>query len=206
MMNINEFAEIIIQRANDNLPKDNRVVGFAFDLAWGNRIRNSHDCPKSGVTNFTGREKFPDGTLKPSSYQGWQGRVWIRYCKDIKTVGSGPLEGTGLHTGTGGFGHYNGPWHQVSTAIIKMRIIKGFGQGCWTEVSIYSWDCRVFADDFPELLEQQQLKMIDEKLSGATPVAWQYRWTDPEVEKQDFEILQMYKDLIIKKSTSENFV
>lgn len=60
---------------------------------------NSHRRPRNGVTNYNGRELFPDGTPKPTGYPGFRGHI---ECRSTWFHGSDILQSIGILTGTGG--------------------------------------------------------------------------------------------------------
>ncbi len=72
-----------------------------LDIQWSSSISNTHSCPRGGVTNWGGRDTWPDGTTKPRGYPGWGGRIEYQLSHDLG-FGSDVLRGTGIHTGTGG--------------------------------------------------------------------------------------------------------
>lgn len=71
-----------------------RFLGTKVNLHVSYRsISNSHDCPKGGVTNWSGR----DNKL-PTSYKGWSGQISGEFCVY-------QLTGLGIfHSGSGGPG------------------------------------------------------------------------------------------------------
>lgn len=93
-------------------------------LKWNSSVSNSHSCPKGGVTNWGGREKFADGAPKPNGYPGWQGYIRGSLKRLKKHNGSYPASGffklVGIHTGTGGGGNER-----------------------------FGWDVKVFAEEWP---------------------------------------------------------
>lgn len=70
-------------------------------LSYSKQVSNSHSCPRNGVTNWSGREQFKDGTDKPRSYPGWEGRIEFQVSHD-QTFESRAFTALGIHTGTGG--------------------------------------------------------------------------------------------------------
>jgi hypothetical protein len=69
------------------------------------RVSNTHNCPKNGVTNFTCK---PD---RPRGYPGWTGQVSGRLFRIPNKMRGYPygslLNAIGLHTGSGGGGNDN---------------------------------------------------------------------------------------------------
>ena len=108
------------------------------DVRWGEKVSNSHSCPRKGVQNFDTRAECNKG--KPTGYPGWVGRINIKvkpplykyqgkeYLRD--GYGSSYFERTTINTGSGGGGgnHKN-------------------------EYVSYSYDVRLFAADFPVMYE-----------------------------------------------------
>lgn len=64
-------------------------------------VSNTHDCPHNGVTNWSRRDEFRDGTPKPTGYPGWQGRIEYQVSHSLSGITDllGPAR---IHTGTGG--------------------------------------------------------------------------------------------------------
>lgn len=172
LITLNDVAEHVIDIINRNLKSEGAAVaGFAWDVRHGD-VSNSHDCPIDGVTNW-GRK-----ANKPTSYPGWNGRVWIRYSKPIKSFGSEPFRNTLTYTGTGGWGSYNGPWAAVSTARYKNK-------DAYPEPQIYSWDYRFFDSDFPGL----ETGRAFDRIRGATIDQHSFRWDNAELAVSDSEFL-----------------
>lgn len=68
-----------------------------LDVRWSESVSNTHSCPRSGVTNWGGRNSDA-----PRGYPGWQGRIEYQVSHDVPCFGSELLSDTGIHTGTGG--------------------------------------------------------------------------------------------------------
>lgn len=81
--------------------EDSKLMGIKFsEMEWRDSISNTHDCPKSGVTNWWSKSDLPSG------YPGGQGRINVRIIAD--TLGYDfALARLGIHTGTGGGGYYD---------------------------------------------------------------------------------------------------
>lgn len=107
-----------------------------LDLTWSNSVSNTHDCPRGGVTNWGGREFWPDKTPKPRGYPGWHGRIEYQMSHDIG-FGSDVMKGLGIHTGTGG----------------------GTGN------NIYGYDVRFFDSDWPGIAEAARNSRVLDVLS-----------------------------------------
>jgi len=67
-----------------------------LDLSWNNHLSNTHSCPHNGVRNW-GREEG-----KPTGYPGWRGRIEYELSHELPGFGSDLMNGTRIHTGTGG--------------------------------------------------------------------------------------------------------
>lgn len=181
---LDEVAENTIAVINSNL-KSSRVVGFAWEISKSDYVSNSHHQPLSGVSNWGGNT--PDA---PTGYPGWSGRVWIRYSKPTAGFGSGLFKGTLTHTGTGGFGSYDGPWKLVSSAYHKST-----AKHLHSEPQIYSWDYRFFDSDFPGL----NMGRAFDLLAGKTADHHHYLWEDPDIEWDDKQLIAEYKQRQLTK-------
>jgi hypothetical protein len=92
-----------------------------LSLSYSDRISNSHNCPHNGVTNWGGDKKLKDGTPAPKGYPGFSGRITFKTSHEPFSFASNILEGTRIHTGSGGGGGDN----------------------------VYSYDVKFFLDDWP---------------------------------------------------------
>jgi len=156
-------------------------VGLQWDIRYSDTVSNTHDAPMSGIINFGNR----DG--KPTSYPGWLGRVWVRYAKYPKSFGSDPFRRTLTYTGTGGFGSYNGPWERIAKTYYQRHTLKK-QKVDYAQPAIFSWDYRIFADDWPVL-------MMWATLSNTKNRTHRYHWVDLDVHNQDHEFIndQIYQ-------------
>lgn len=68
-----------------------------LDLYWSDSVSNAHSCPHNGETNWGGRKPNV-----PRGYHGWTGRIEYQLSHDIPSFGSDVMEGSRIHTGTGG--------------------------------------------------------------------------------------------------------
>ena len=195
---LDELAECVIAVIN-NQPNqgrgekkrktaaNHRVVGFAWDISYSDRVSNSHSSPEGLPQNFTGREGVP------RHYPGFTGRVWIRYADEPNVWGGKPFEKTLTHTGTGGYGSYDGPWAAITSARWKTYGQYGYKRGAdmYPEIHCYSWDYRIYLADWPAIADwvekQKLLSALSEKL-------WQtshkFNWTDEEVLAADTEFIR----------------
>jgi hypothetical protein len=83
-----------------------RLVQFIqFRLHFSEGVSNTHSCPVDGVTNWGGQNKGA-----PRGYPGWSGQInWIvEWPQKLGSEypGGYMFEGSRIHTGTGGGGHY----------------------------------------------------------------------------------------------------
>lgn len=191
---LQDLADHIIHQVNSR-PDGPRLVGFQWHLTWHDHVSNSHSAPRGAVTNFTRVD------TRPTGYPGWAGGVWVRYSNEFgarKGFGSDPLRSSGLHTGTGGSGAYSGPWEHISRIIHRnRRLWPGVEQFRQVEPQIYSWDCRVWADDFPEIREafitDCALDILADSVSTGRHA---YLWQDPQQVERDLEITEYIQSCI----------
>lgn len=157
-----------------------QVAGFAWNISFG-MVSNSHSCPVDGVTNWGRREPNT-----PVAYYGWNGRVWIRYKSAARGFGHDPFSATLTHTGTGGGGSYSGPFSAISLARFR-RYGHMPPQNAYPEVHCYSWDYRIFLDDWPGLKDHIEKEKIIAALSGVSyrPRPHKFNWIDPATAEAD---------------------
>ena len=184
---MDELAQCTIAVANAHpeiVRQEIRVVGFAWNIVYGNNVSNSHNAPLGKQTNWGGYDK--DAT---KVYDGFGGRVWIRYNRAPGGWGSDGMEHTLVHTGTGGAGSYGGLWQHITTQRYKKYNAE---KACESRVFVkqcacYSWDCKIFADDFPliaDMVSKQQ--MMDILITTKKqPIVHQFAWNDPETVEED---------------------
>lgn len=186
---LDELARCVIhminsqERCKHSEKKFFKVLGFAWDIAYGGMISNSHSSPEGYPQNFQRREDVVKG------YPGWSGRVWIRYAEECRSYGSMPFNKTLTHTGTGGGGSYNGPWSQVSHHRWK-RYGNMRPKDAYPEIRQYSWDYRFYELDWPLLAHWVEKQKMWAELSGQ---AWdnrhRFEWTDPDVFAADAKFI-----------------
>lgn len=154
---IEEFANVVPNMINDLLHKKN-LCGISWEITKHALVSNTHCCPIGGVTNWGSK---PD---KPTGYSGWIGRIWVAYRGEMHGRGgpyfedsSSALKALRLHTGTGGYGSYRGPWHDLfeDSEIRKL-------------VSLYSWDLKFFDADWPlkKTNEDYEKQLMLQRLRG----------------------------------------
>jgi hypothetical protein len=61
---------------------------------------------------------------------------------------------------------------------------------------MYSWDCRVWADDFPEIREAFLIDCALDILSSRSTGRHEYLWQDPQQVEQDQEITEYIQTCI----------
>jgi len=81
----------------------NKVLHLSWVLEHSKEISCTHASPVGKPMNFYSN---PD---LPTSYPGWEGRIWMVFEKEPRHMGFDGLNGTHMHTGTGGYGNYNNP-------------------------------------------------------------------------------------------------
>jgi hypothetical protein len=195
MMALDKFFVEYLREKID--PKGKILAGLALKLIWKDKVSNTHDAPRNGVTNWGGRTEGA-----PTGYPGWSGRIWVRYYPPVKsTFGHDPVRGARVFTGTGGFGHYDGPWQPAYSAwyeLNKSRKRRAHNG----EPQCYSYDVRIFADDFPELLFEYNCVLAQLRLEGRLyredwlnggnmvnhPELY-YVYTNPEIQQQDEQLI-----------------
>lgn len=99
-----------------------------LSLSYHDNVSNSHRCPHNGVTNWGSQGTFKDGTPKPRGYPGFGGRITFKTSHEPFSFASNILEGTRIHTGSGGSGGNN----------------------------IYSYDVKFFLNDWPGIAKRIQ--------------------------------------------------
>lgn len=190
---LNRLAEAIISLINYDL-KGNKVVGFAWDIVYSDSVSNTHSCPDDGVTNW-GWQRTENNL--PCGYPGFSGRVWIRFDKSISGFGSDTFAGSLSHPGTGGAGSYNGPWAGINSMIYQHRGNKNLPK---KSVECYSWDYKIFADDWPLIKDTvgQELTMLELKGKGSSKIRHVYKWDDPEILTSDNQFADTVKALQVQ--------
>lgn len=163
--------------------KHYKVLGLAWNITFSESVSNSHNAPEGYPTNWSSKKSLPKG------YPGWEGRVWIRYADHCRGFGSDPFPATLSHTGTGGGGDYNGPWAKIANKVYKYNRQKK--EKFHPEPALYSWDYKIFLNDWPELVKWVEKQQIWAELSNTT---WDrnhsFCWTDPDTIAADQEFLE----------------
>ena len=180
---MDELARCVIKVASAKIP----VVGFAWNMKHGD-VSNSHSRPMDGHDNWTGR-KMKDGDLLPTSYPGWNGRVWIRYGEREPGFGSDCMRQTLTYVGGGGSGGYDGPFQSISTARWRQYGYKA-PKDAYPEVHCFSWDYRIYDSDWPGVTEDLRSQMTYRTLAGQDlNFAHKFEWQDPETLAKDAEFM-----------------
>lgn len=147
---LDEFGNKIFCQLDEGL-KSNRLLGMCWDIGYSQKVSNTHSCPRNGVTNWS---CVPE---KPKGYRGFHGRLWLRYADTMESDARDALFNARIHTGTGGYGSYNGPW----SAVTDMYYSKFKGVMCKApNINCYSWDFRFYIDDFEELQKWETLYLL----------------------------------------------
>lgn len=179
-----------------------KLTGLAFDIRYA-EVSTSHDAPllfdRSKLKNY----EFP---LLP----GFSGRVWARYdSKPENTWGSDPFSPTLSYTGTGGYGSYEGPWLGISKSIYHLYRMAGnstkgpltlkCGNVPDSYLHFYSYDYRLFLDDFPEIRKTIDEMLVLHKLGGGGVPYRQnthFEWNDPSTKLFDSAIMAEYASIV----------
>lgn len=125
------------------------------DVRWGEKISNSHSCPKGGVENFDTRSKYNQG--KPTGYPGWTGRINIKVKPPMSKHKKDPY----MHDGWG-------------SSYFENTIINtgSGGGGGGKDFKSYSYDVKLFAADFPVMYEQVRREQWIHKENEERQRAW----------------------------------
>lgn len=184
---LDQLAWTIINIIND---RGYTLDGFAWDMVYRNNVSNSHSSPINGVESWSKGDNVPDG------YPGWVGRVWVRYnpiAKEQKrSTASDPFYWTFTHTGTGGYGTYEGPWHRTF-----VRQYHRYGPQSrlrpLQELDVYSWHYQFFIDDWPGVKYWKEKHELAEHLGlGGREIfdSHRFEWTHPDALARDKQFLQ----------------
>lgn len=163
-------------------------VGLEWDIKWTDRVPSGYDAPEGCKPGWLSRN---DGLESTQNYPGWVGRVWVRYANEKSRgfgFGSDPFNNTLTYTGTGGFGSYDGPWNRI----LKVRY-HNHRTYPYPEPNVYSWDFRIFAQDWPLIAEEFDKDRAWHILSGKPWIhsKHSFSWNDLEQEQRDQEYMTM---------------
>jgi hypothetical protein len=198
---LDEVAESVI--AVINAQPDTRVLGFAWNIAYSNKVSNSHNAPIDGYTSWGGNNAL---TRCLTGFPGFTGRVWLRLKSGPCGFASELTCKTLTHTGTGGGGSYDGLWQPLAAAHYKTyghtRQEDQYPYPC-----IYGWDYRFFLSDFPDLnklimVEQESVdkrnnwKFLKEGSHHPEKLIIQHKfgWEDTNTAAADAEFLKEYNE------------
>lgn len=190
---LDELADLFI---SEQRKRGVIVVGLQWDIYHCEHVSNSHSSPLKGVSNWGGRQKAADGTPLPSSYPGWSGRLWIRYDRSTKKThwGSDPFHGTPLHVGTGGGGAYSGPWQRIASEYHERHGWQPSSPDGFHKPDIYSWDFRMYTQDFPTIESQWEADKVWAILADNHVVSnHRFLWEDPETRQRDQEFISNHE-------------
>jgi len=120
------------RRIDEKKRKDFWIKITYLNIEWYDSVSNTHSCPRGGVTNWGGREYWPDKTPKPTGYPGWHGRIEYQLSHDIG-FDTASMKSLGIHTGTGGgtsknvYGFdvkfFDADWAGISEATRNSRVL-----------------------------------------------------------------------------------
>jgi len=162
------------------------VLGLKWDISYSSTISNTHSSPVTGETNFSCLSG------KPRSYPGFSGRLWVRYASDnYDMFGSEPINDALTYTGSGGGGSYKGPWTHINSIHFSRF---GYDKSPpYPRPSIFSWDYKIFVDDWPLIkhtIEKHQTMAI---LKGKDfQMKHVFEWNDPEILLKDKEFIKTF--------------
>ncbi len=178
--NMDDLGHALVKVISNSIP----VVGLVWNLTYRDCVSNTHSAPEGFQQNFSGL------TDRPKGYPGFSGRVWVRYGKHPPSFGSNHFSQTLTHTGTGGYGGYDGPWQSLHTAL--WHRFKPHSP----RLNIYSWDYKIFVDDFPlikqEISERKLFGIIAGSQSG---YGHKFHWEAESVVDADKYILENLQNL-----------
>lgn len=179
---LNELAQVVIDTINRTLHIKGHpytLVGFAWQINHCN-VSTSHNQPIDIDRNFE----------TPRHCPGWYGRLWVRFSSYTSCPGSSLVSPSLTYTGTGGYGHYAGPWKDVANTHFKH-----YGNGL-TGPSLYSWDYRFFDSDWPLINEVLTFEKnrVWSTLKNQRPLqpGHKFEWLCPDVKAADEEFLKKH--------------
>lgn len=186
---LDELAEFVMHTIN----RKEKVLGFAWDIKEG-AVSNSHSCPINGTTNWSGQEPGA-----PRSYCGFGGRVWIRFQNTHRECSSAFNE-TFTHTGTGGGGSYDGPWMRVAHEHFRAYGTNLTIPGTYQRPCIFSWDYRIYLDDWPALKESiEQEEVIARLAKVPRKISHTFEWNDSATKAADEAFVKRVTQGIVAK-------
>lgn len=185
---LDELAHTVIGLVNKKLLPGTSVTGFSWDIRYTQHVPNTHSAPVFGVENWRQYKDIPCG------YPGFTGRVWIRFSNCLSQSAHFDLMSTTLtYPGTGGGGSYSGPWTLISSKHFQLYGYARNRKDIYPEPQLYSWDYRIYLNDWPELQKEIEKAQIVFALSGNTHEKFilkhKFLWNDPVTEAADREFL-----------------
>lgn len=144
---MDELAECVRKVVNAEIP----VSGFAWKLIHTDNIQDYRK------PIFFDRKS---NSYKEPKFDGWNGRVWVKYGRNPVSFGSNHFDNTLVHIQCGGAGTYDGPFTDTDL------------HPC------YSWTTILFDDDWPLLQTRYKEEKIFNKLKGICGVSIHgYEWS-----------------------------
>lgn len=184
---LDELAHTVIGLVNKKLLPGTSVTGFSWDIRYTQHVPNTHSAPVFGVENWWQYKDIPCG------YPGFTGRVWIRFSNYLSQSAHDLMSTTLTYPGTGGGGSYSGPWTLISSKHFQLYGYARNRKDIYPEPQLYSWDYRIYLDDWPELQKEIEKAQIVFALSGNTHEKFilkhKFLWNDPVTEAADREFL-----------------
>lgn len=174
-----ELCECVIQVVNHyecrREPK-NQLIGFACRYSYNRQVAATHSAPLGHRINWQSPEKFPALT----------GRVWLRYADQQRSE----LGGVALvHTGTGGFGGYSGPWEGAAYHYYGL-----FGyekhKDQFHRPMIYSYDSKIWLEDWPGIASDIEHEILTSCLKAQDIfLNYRYEWSNDWVKDHDQRLM-----------------
>ena len=166
-----------------------KCVGLSWDVTHYNSVRCTHHAPAGHPINWGSDHNLPIG------YHGWYGRVWVRYSNENKSLGCDPFPATLTHTGSGGWGGYDGPWQAIESAHFKRYRNN-------SKLALYSWDYSIFDLDWPEIIDIRDQIMMDmfEGKAVMSTIQHKFLWEDPATKAADEVFLLITNRLPMTKN------
>ena len=172
-----ELCECVIKVANYHESRKepkNQLIGFACEYSYNSQVAATHSTPLGYRTRWRDPEKFPALT----------GRVWLRYAqeRDIDQFGALTL----VHTGTGGFGGYSGPWQGADYHYFVL-----FGhekhRDQFHRPVVYGYDSKIWLEDWPAIASDIEQEILASRLKGQDRIILKYRyeWSNDWVKEHD---------------------
>lgn len=170
---LHELGECVVSVIKTRFP----LVGFAWGIYHYEQVSNTHCSPIGKPRNFYRTPDIPHG------YNGFSGRVWLRFSEWCYF----DLSNTLTYTGNGGSGTYNGPWEYLDTQADKYEN--------FPDLFLYSYEYKFFLDDWPLIEKYTAEQQLFNKLANLPDrIVDKFQWVDEEVAKRDQEFLNKVKN------------